>query len=594
MAVYKAPVRDMKFVLHDLFESDRRFAELGYDEATPDLVDAILDEGAKFCENVIFPTNRPGDRQGARHEHGRVRTPDGFREAYQALTEGGWMALAADPADGGQGLPGALAMCFEEMLQSSNMAFALYPGLTRGACVALHAHGSERLRRDYLPRMVSGEWTGVMCLTEPHCGTDLGLLRTRAEARDDGTYAVRGTKIFITGGEHDLTENTVHLVLARLADAPPGVKGISMFVVPKRLLRDDGSLGDGNGVQCASIEHKMGIRGSATCVMNYEDAVGYLVGEPNRGLACMFSMMNHERLLVGQQGLAQAEVAYQSAVAYARERVQGRALNPARRTGKAADPIIVHPDVRRMLLTARANNEAARALLVWAALLVDSAERHPDAAERERAADLTALLTPVIKAHVTDYGFDACNLCLQVFGGHGYIAEWGMEQLVRDARIAQIYEGANGIHALDLVGRKLPMHDGRLMRRYLETLDAFCDESASDAALSEFSVPLKAAAGRLRDATAWVNAAVARDPDETGACSYDYLRLVALTAFAYMWARSAKVALAKLEGDNSGFYRDKLTLARFYMKRLLPHTRSLTDTLAAGADTLMELEAEAF
>jgi len=360
------------------------------------------------------------------------------------------------------------------------------------------------------------------------------------------------------------------------------------------VLREDGSLSDDNGVHCASIEHKMGIRGSATCVMNYENAVGYLVGEPHRGLACMFSMMNHERLLVGQQGLAQAEVAYQSAVAYARERVQGRALDPARRTGKAADPIIVHPDVRRMLLTARANNEAARALLVWAALLVDSAERHPDPAERERAADLVALLTPVIKAHITDYGFDACNLCLQVFGGHGYIAEWGMEQLVRDARIAQIYEGANGIHALDLVGRKLPMHDGRLIQRYLDTLDEFCTASEADPALSEFSAPLKAAAGHLHDATAWVNEAMARDPNEVGACSYDFLRLVALTAFGYMWARSAKVALAKLDGDNSGFYRDKLSVARFYMKRLLPHAKSLAETLAAGAETVMELDNEAF
>ncbi len=594
MATYKAPVRDMQFVLHDLLDVERRFAELGYPDLSRDLIDTVLEEGARLCEEVIFPTNRPGDEQGCRLENGVVRTPDGFREAYRKLTEGGWMALACDPAYGGQGLPGTLALFFEEMLQSANMAFALYPGLTRGACLALEAHGDETLKERYLGRMIAGEWTGVMCLTEAHCGTDLGLLRTRAVPAGDGTYRVTGTKIFITGGEQDLTENIVHLVLARLPDAPPGTRGISMFLVPKRRVLEDGSLSDDNGIRCASIEHKMGIRGSATCVIDYEEATGYLIGEPHRGLRCMFAMMNHERLMVGQQGLAQAEVAYQSAAAYARERLQGRALSGPRAAGQAADPIIVHPDVRRMLLTARAQNEAARALLGWVALNIDVSKRHPDAATRERAADLVALLIPVIKAYVTDYGFEACNLCLQVLGGHGYIAEWGMEQLVRDARIAQIYEGANGIHALDLVARKLPMHDGRPLRCLLETIDAFLAENAAEGELEEFTAPLAAAGERLRAASAWIERARVADPDEIGACSYDFLRLTALTAFGLMWAWSARAALARREGDDSGFYAAKLELARFFMRRLLPQTGSLVETLAAGSATLMALPDEAF
>ncbi len=594
MAIYKAPVRDMQFVLHELLEVERHFETLGFEDITPDLVDSILEEGAKLCENVIFPTNRVGDEQGVRFDNGAVITPDGFREAYQALTEGGWMALACSPEYGGQGLPDTLGMFFEEMLQSANMAFALYPGLTRGACMALEHHGSEELKRRYLGPMVSGAWTGVMCLTEAHCGTDLGLLRTRAEPAGDGTYRVTGTKIFITGGDQDLTENIVHLVLARLPDAPPGVRGISMFVVPKRLVDDDGALSDGNGVSCASIEHKMGIRGSATCVINYDDSVGYLVGEPHKGLRCMFSMMNHERLMIGQQGLAQAEVAYQSAVDYARERLQGRAAGGSAEPDRAADPIIVHPDIRRMLLETRAQNEAARALLGWAALLADIAKRHPDAAERERAGDLVALLTPVIKAYVTDHGFEASSDCLQVFGGHGYIAEWGVEQLVRDARIAKIYEGANGIHALDLVARKLPMHGGRLVERLFAEVDEFLAGCAGETAMDEFATPLRDAFARLREASAWVAEASARNPDEAGACSYDYLRLMALSCFGYLWARSARVALAAAGSDNSGFYDAKLAVARCFMKRVLPRTRSLAETLTAGSDSLMALPAEGF
>lgn len=595
MTVYKAPIRDMQFVLHELLDAEACFAELpGGEEASADIIDAILEEGAKLCENVVFPTNRTGDIEGCRFDNGEVHTPSGFKEAYAAIADGGWTALACDPEYGGQGLPHTLSVFIEEMLQSCNMSLALYQGLTRGAYVAIHAHGTDALKRTFLPKLVDGSWSGVMCLTESHAGTDLGLLRTRATPDADGSYRVSGSKIFITGGDQDITENIVHLVLARLPDAPDGVKGISMFLVPKYLVNDDGTLGDRNAVSCGSIEHKMGIKGASTCVMNYENAVGYLVGERHKGLRAMFSMMNHERLMVGQEGLAQAEVAYQSAVDYARKRIQGRALSGPKAPDKAADPILVHPDVRRMLLTGRAYNEAARALLGWVSLNVDISERHPDAQAREHADDVVALLTPVIKAYFTDYGSEVCNLCLQVFGGHGYISEWGMEQLVRDARIAQIYEGANGIHALDLAGRKLSMHDGRLVKRYLSTLKAFLDEHTDDAALAEFTVPLAGAVANLESATRWIATASAKDPEEIGAASYDYLKLMALVSFGYMWVRAAAVSMPKVEGDNSGFYQAKLTTARFYMKRLLPQVESLAKTLRAGSDTLMDLPAESF
>lgn len=595
MAVYKAPIRDMQFVLHELLDAEACFAELpGGEEASADIIDAILEEGAKLCENVVFPTNRTGDIEGCRFDNGEVHTPSGFKEAYAAIADGGWTALACDPEYGGQGLPHTLSVFIEEMLQSCNMSLALYQGLTRGAYVAIHAHGTDALKRTFLPKLVDGSWSGVMCLTESHAGTDLRLLRTRATPDADGSYRVSGSKIFITGGDQDITENIVHLVLARLPDAPDGVKGISMFLVPKYLVNDDGTLGDRNAVSCGSIEHKMGIKGASTCVMNYENAVGYLVGERHKGLRAMFSMMNHERLMVGQEGLAQAEVAYQSAVDYARERIQGRALSGPKAPDKAADPILVHPDVRRMLLTGRAYNEAARALLGWVSLNVDISERHPDAQAREHADDVVALLTPVIKAYFTDYGSEVCNLCLQVFGGHGYVSEWGMEQLVRDARIAQIYEGANGIHALDLAGRKLSMHDGRLVKRYLSTLKAFLDEHTDDAALAEFTVPLAGAVANLESATRWIATASAKDPEEIGAVSYDYLKLMALVSFGYMWVRAAAVSMPKVEGDNSGFYQAKLTTARFYMKRLLPQVESLAKTLRAGSDTLMDLPAESF
>ena len=595
MATYRAPVRDMQFVLHELLDAEKRFAELpGGEEASADLIDAILEEGAKLCENVVFPTNRTGDIEGCRLDNGTVRTPTGFKEAYDALIEGGWLSLACDPEYGGQGLPHTLSVFFEEMLQSANMALSLYQGLTRGAYVAIHAHGSDHLKNTYLPKLVEGTWTGVMCLTESHAGTDLGMIRTRAKPADDGSYRVSGTKIFISGGDQDITENIIHLVLARLPDAPEGVKGISMFLVPKFLVNEDGTLGERNAFSVGSIEHKMGIKGASTCVMNYEGAVGYLIGEPHKGLRAMFSMMNHERLMVGQEGIAQGEVAYQSAVEYARDRVQGRSLSGVKAPDKPADPIVVHPDVRRMLLTGRAYNEAARALLGWISLQVDISERHPDPERREEADDLVALLTPVIKAFVTDCGSEVCNLSLQVFGGHGYIAEWGMEQLVRDARIAQIYEGANGIHALDLTGRKLPMHGGRLIKRYLGELNDFLSAHAGNGELEEFTAPLAEAVAGLESATAWVADASARDPEEIGAVSYDYLRLMGLVAFGHMWAWSAAVSMPRMEGDNSGFYQAKVTTARFFMRRLMPQFESLGASLRAGSDTLMEMPAESF
>ncbi len=595
MASYKAPLRDMQFVLHELLGVEQQFAELpGFEDATADVVDAVLEEGAKLCETVIFPTNRKGDEQGCHFDNGAVTTPEGFREAYAALRDGGWLALGGDPKFGGQGLPHTLSLFFEEMLQSANMAFFLYPGLTRGAYMAMKHHASDELNALYLPKMVSGQWTGVMCLTEPHCGTDLGLLRTRAEPATDGSYRITGNKIFITGGEQDLTENILHLVLAKLPDAPPGVKGISLFLVPKFIPDAEGNIGERNALSCASIEKKMGIKGASTCVMNYDGAQGWLIGEPHKGLRAMFSMMNHERLMVGQQGLSQAEVAYQSAADYARDRLQGRSLSGAKAPDLAADPIIVHPDIRRMLLTTRSLNESARALLGWIGLQIDIADRCPQAERRQQAEDRIALLIPVIKAYFTDYGFDCCQLCQQVLGGHGYIAEWGMEQLVRDARIAQIYEGANGIHALDLVARKLPMHDGRLIKGLIHDIEAFAETQKDCAPMREFITPLQNSLKQLQSATDWIMANGKDNPDVAGASSYDYLRLLALTSLGWMWARSAAVALSAAEGDNSGFYDNKILTARFFMQRMLPQTDSLLRSVCTGAELVMDMDAEAF
>lgn len=597
MVTYTAPLEDIRFALYDLWDYEGRIPTLpGYEDATRDLVDTVVEEAAKFCVNELLPLNRSGDEEGCTFENGVVRTPAGFKDAYQAFAEGGWTSLACDPDYGGQGLPKTVQFLIEELICSTNLSFGTYPGLSHGAYNALSLHGTEEQKQTYLPKLVDGTWSGTMCLTEPQCGTDLGLIRTKAvpngAAAADGSpaYKITGTKIFISAGEHDLTENILHLVLAKLPDAPPGTKGISLFLVPKVMVKADGSLGPRNGIACGAIEHKMGIKASSTCVMNLEDAEGYLVGPPHGGMRAMFTMMNVARLAVGLQGLGLAETAYQSAVLYARERLQGRALSGPKHPNKAADPIIVHPDVRKMLLTMRAQIEGARALALWVGTAVDVAERHPDAEKRQEADDLVALMTPIIKAYFTDLGFEATNMGVQVYGGHGYIREHGMEQLVRDARIAQLYEGTNGIQALDLVGRKLGQHVGRLLRRFFHPVLAFIEENQAEAELAEFVMPLAKAFARLQQATAHIAQQGMRNPDEAGAAASDYLRMFALVALAYMWARTAKVIFALPEDERRDFHQAKLATGRFYMTRILPQTSGLFAAINAGAAPIMAPE----
>jgi alkylation response protein AidB-like acyl-CoA dehydrogenase len=594
MTTYTPPLRDFRFVLEELWDVGELAKLPGYEEATPETIATVLEEGGKLCSEVLFPLNRSGDEEGCHYENGVVRTPKGFKEAYRAYIEGGWTGLDADPEWGGQGLPHTVSFCLSEMMCSANLSFAMYPGLSHGAYNALEKHGTKELQSRYLPKLVEGTWSGTMCLTEPQCGTDLGQIRTRAEPNGDGSYKITGTKIFISAGEHDLTENILHLVLARLPDAPAGIKGISLFLVPKFVPTADGKPGPGNGVRCGGIEHKMGIKASSTCVMNFEEAEGWLVGEKHKGMRCMFTMMNAARLGVGIQGVGLAETAYQSARAYASERLQGRSLKGAEEPEKPADPIIVHPDVRRMLLTMKSMTEGARALAVWVGMELDIAARHPDPARREEAEDFIALLTPVVKALFTDIGSEASNLGVQVMGGHGFIREHGMEQLVRDARITQLYEGTNGIQALDLVGRKLGQNTGRLLRRFFHPLDAYLAEKKSDAAMKEFVEPLGKAFGRLQQATVAVAQAGLRDPEAAGAAATDYLRLFGLVALAWMWARMAEKALPNLAGDEAWFYKGKLATARFYMARILPQSSALLSTILVGPKSLMELEAEGF
>jgi butyryl-CoA dehydrogenase len=595
MVSYKAPLRDMRFVLFELMGGEELASLPGYEDFTRDLIDPILEGAAKVCEEVLFPLNRSGDEEGCTLENGVVRTPKGFPEAYRLFQEGGWPGIASDPEYGGQGLPKAVDTMIVEMICSANLSFGLYPGLTHGAYVCLHAYGSDLLKEKYLPKMVEGAWSGTMCLTEPHCGTDLGLLRTRAVPQDDGGYKISGTKIFISAGEHDLTENIIHLVLARLPGAPKGIKGISLFLVPKYLVKDDGSLGSRNSVACGSIEHKMGIKASSTCVLNFDEATGWLVGEPHKGMRAMFAMMNDERLSVGIQGLGVAEASYQGAVAYARERLQGRSLSGAKCPDKPADPIIVHPDVRRMLLTQRAYAEGCRAFAAWAAKSLDLQSHHPDPAVKQEAEDFVALVTPIVKALMTDLGSESANLGMQVLGGHGYIREHGMEQYVRDCRIAQIYEGTNGIQALDLVGRKLPANAGRLLRRFFHPVSDYIEARTDDKALAEFVQPLGKAFVRLQQATAQVARAGLRNPDEAGAAATDYLRLFGLTAMAYLWARMAEISLPKVgAADPDGFYAAKVGTARFYMHRLLPQTSGLFSAIMAGGKSMMAFDEAAF
>ena len=593
MPEYNAPLRDMRFLLNDVFDAPALWQRLPRlaERIDADTADAILEEAAKVTGGLLAPLNRSGDEEGAQWQDGAVRTPAGFREAYATYAEGGWVGLTGNPAHGGMGMPKMLAVQFEEMMYAANASFSLYSTLSAGACLALDAHGSEELKNRYLPNMYAGTWAGSMCLTEPHAGTDLGIIRTKAEPQADGSYRISGTKIFITGGEQDLTENIIHLVLAKLPDAPAGSRGISLFLVPKFLVGDDGALGARNAVHCGSIEHKMGIKASATCVMNFDGATGWLVGEVNKGLAAMFTMMNYERLSIGIQGIGCAEMSYQSAVAYARERLQSRAPTGPVARDKAADPIIVHPDVRRMLLTMKALTEGGRAFSTYVGQQLDLAKYAEDQEERSQAEALVALLTPVAKAFFTDTGLESCVLGQQVFGGHGYIREWGQEQLVRDVRIAQIYEGTNGIQALDLMGRKVVANGGLFLSIFSREVRAFA--AGANAELAEFVTPLLTALDLLDNLTQGIVARAGNDPREIGAASVEYLHLFGYTAYAYLWARMAAAALRQREVDPS-FHDGKLATARFYFARILPRVHSLAAAVEAGSESLYGLEAEQF
>jgi len=582
---YQAPLRDMQFVLYELLKGDEILPALpGYEDATRDIMDAMLTEGAKLAQNVIAPTNTNGDRQGCHYdpESKSVTTPDGFKEAYKQFAEAGWTALSAPVEYGGQGMPHTLNTLAEEMMCSANLSLGMYPGLTHGAVNALIGYGTNEQKDYFLPRLISGEWTGTMCLTEPHCGTDLGLIRTKAEPQADGSYAISGTKIWITGGEHDLVDNIIHLVLAKLPDAPAGSKGISLFLVPKVL--EDGSR---NPAFCVGLEHKMGIKGSATCVMNFEEAKGWLIGEPHKGLQAMFVMMNSARLMVGLQGLGIAEAAYQVSLGFAKDRLQSRSLAGPQAPDKPADPIIVHPDVRRMLLRQKATIEGSRALAYFTALNLDIAHTAEDPAEREHADDMVQLLTPVVKAFLTDEGFFCANDGLQLMGGSGFTQDWPLEQLVRDARITRIYEGTNGIQALDLVGRKIGMNGGRALKRFFAMLDGFINDNPDAPHLSQ----LKAAIGRLQKATMWLMQNGMSDREQAGAAATPYLRLFALTAVAYFWSRMAQVAQQQLDAGSTetDFYQAKVHSARFFMDKLLPQTEALLTEIEAGKDSLMEM-----
>ncbi|MDX1464571.1 MAG: acyl-CoA dehydrogenase C-terminal domain-containing protein [Halomonas sp.] len=597
MPDYQAPLRDLRFVMDEMLDYPAHYARLpGGEEATPDVVDAILEEGARFAREVLLPLNQSGDREGCRLEGGEVKAPKGFKQAYAQYVEGGWPGLAAEAEHGGQGLPASLGMVLNEMICATNLAWGMYPGLSHGAADALRHHGSEAQKATYLTKLVEGTWTGTMCLTEPHCGTDLGLIKTRAVPHDDGSHAITGTKIFISAGEHDLAENIVHLVLAKLPDAPAGSKGISLFVVPKFLPDGDGNPGERNGVTCGSLEHKMGIHGNATCVMNFDAARGFLVGAPHQGLACMFTMMNAARIGVGIQGLGLTEASFQNALAYARDRLQMRALAGPKAPEKPADPIIVHPDVRRMLLTQKAFAEGGRMLVLYTAQMIDLVEHGTDAAEKERAETLLGLLTPIVKAFLTEVGFEATNEGVQVFGGHGFIQEWGMEQLVRDARITRLYEGTTGIQALDLLGRKVLMSQGETLKVFTGEIHRFCQAEEANAELAEFVRPLAKLNREWGELTMGVGMKAMSDREEVGAASVDYLMYAGYVTLAYLFARAARQARAALAegGDEAAFYRAKLDTARFYYQRLLPRTRAHKAAIEAGGETLMAIGAEDF
>ncbi|WP_295819654.1 acyl-CoA dehydrogenase C-terminal domain-containing protein [uncultured Deinococcus sp.] len=594
MPTYKAPLRDMKFVMTELLGAEQQLQQMPYytgnETADGDLMDQVLGEAARFVEGELVALNRVGDQEGCvRHDDGEVTTPTGFKAAYKKYREAGWTALDADPAYGGQGMPHLVSNALVEMLNSANVAWGMYPGLSHGAYTALHAVGSDDLKDLYLPKLVSGEWTGTMCLTEPHAGTDLGIIRTKATENGDGTYAITGTKIFISAGEHDMAENILHLVLARLEGSPQGTKGISLFLVPKYLPTLEGRPGERNGVVCGSLEHKMGIHGNATAVLNFDGAKGFLVGEINKGMNHMFIMMNAARLGTGLQGLGLGEVAYQNALAYAKDRLQMR-HEPRVTPAENADPILVHPDVRRMLLTGKAYTEAGRAMAMWLALSIDTEHHHPDEGKRQEAADLVALLTPIAKAFMTDNGFNVAVQSQQVFGGHGYIQEWGMEQFVRDARIGQIYEGTNGIQALDLLGRKVLMDGGKKLQKLAATLQEFVEEHEGDEHIGEYVTQLGKAAQQLGSLTMVIGqkAMAEGGADEVNAAAVDYLRFFGHVVYGYLWARMAKIAQDNIDAgnDRDGFYLAKVQTAKFYFAKLFPETKALAATIKAGNETL--------
>lgn len=595
MTSYQPPLRDIRFLLNEFLQIQNLNNVDNLADLTPDLVNAILEEGSKLAAEVLHPLNAIGDKEGCALDQGIVTTPTGFKEAYKVFAEGGWTGLTCDPEYGGQGLPRVLGSCLNEMVESANMAFGMYPGLSHGAYEAIHTHGTDQQKQAYLPKLVAGKWSGTMNLTEPHCGTDLGLMRTKAEPQADGTYKISGTKIFISAGEHDLTENIIHLVLARIPGGPDGVKGISLFIVPKFLVNEDGSVGKRNGVTCGALEEKMGIHGNATCVMNYDDATGYLLGKEHNGMRAMFTMMNFARLGVALQGLSQSEISYQNAALYANERLQGRSITGEKYPDKPADPIIVHPDVRRMLMDQRAFNEGARALLYWTSLRGDILGHAPDEKEREKADDYLGLLTPVLKAYFTDKGFAHAVNAQQVLGGHGYIHEWGMEQFVRDSRIAMIYEGANGIQALDLVGRKLMSNGGRAITSFTSEIEEFIKANENNSNLSSYLNALQNGNDQLKEALAWLMQNGLANPDNAGAASTDFLHLLAIVSLTYMWTMMAeRIHVMDQDAKNDSYYQTKLKTGQYFLDRIVPEAATHLAKLKAGAESMMALADEEF